>query len=302
MKKKKTLIIVAGPTAVGKTEMAIRLANYFSTEIISADSRQFYKDLKIGTAAPTEDELKSAKHHFIGNLTLENYYNVSIYEQQAIMVVEEIFQKSDFAIVVGGSGLYIDALCNGIDDLPDADENLREEIKRKYSENGLEYLQKEVEKIDPVYYAICDTKNPKRLMRALEVCVATGKPYSSLRKNNKVIRNFEIIKLCLFTEREILNERINNRVDKMIESGLLDEAKKMHPFKHLNSLNTVGYKELFKYFEDEISLEQAITDIKTNSRRYAKRQVTWFKKDPEFLWVKPEFEEILNCIKEKLAE
>lgn len=302
MNKKKVLIVIAGPTAVGKTEMAIQLAQYFSTEIISADSRQFYKDLIIGTAAPTDDELKKAMHHFIGNLSLSDYYNVSIYEQQALQKLETIFEKSDFAIAVGGSGLYINALCHGIDELPDAEEYLREQIKTDFAKFGLEYLQKKVMELDPVYFENCDQKNPKRLMRAFEVCLATGKPYSSLRKNFKAKRNFEIIKICLISDREVLNERINLRVEKMMDSGLLEEAKKMLPYKDLNSLNTVGYKELFRYFENEISLEQAIIDIKTNSRRYAKRQVTWFKKDSEFCWLKPELSDILKCISEKLSE
>lgn len=286
--KAKTLIIVSGPTAVGKTKFAIELAKALKTEIISCDSRQFYHEMKIGTAYPSQEELTEVKHHFIGNLNLSDYYNVSIYEKAALQQLEIIFQSSDFAVAVGGSGLYIQALCDGIDELPDADEELRNSIKQNYAQEGLSYLQAEVIKHDPVYYESCDQQNPKRLMRALEVCLATSIPYSQQRTNKKAERPFKIIKLVLNTDRSELNERINARVDQMLENGLVEEAKVLYPFKDLNALNTVGYKELFAYFDGKISLEQAIIDIKTNSRRYAKRQVTWFKRDPQFRWITPQ--------------
>jgi len=281
----KELIVIAGPTAVGKTSYAIELAKKYKTEILSADSRQFYRELQIGTAAPTEEELAAAPHHFIGNLSIHDYYNVSMYEQEAIHLIEDLFQKHDKLIVVGGSGLYIDALCYGIDELPDADKSLRSEIKRRFAEEGIEYLQKEVERLDPDFYKVVDKNNHKRLQRALEVCLATGKTYSSQRTNKKKSRPFKIRKIVLNMERELLYERINKRVDLMMEAGLLDEVKSLLPNRELNALKTVGYTELFRFLDGDISLEQAVTDIKTNSRRYSKRQVTWFKRYDDFEWI-----------------
>jgi len=281
----KELIVIAGPTAVGKTSYAIELAQKYNTEILSADSRQFYRELQIGTAAPTKEELAAAPHHFIGNLSIHDYYNVSIYEQEALALIEQLFEKHDKLIVVGGSGLYIDALCYGIDELPDADESLRSEIKRRFAEEGIEYLQKEVERLDPEFYKIVDRNNHKRLQRALEVCLATGKTYSSQRSNKRKNRPFKIRKLVLNMDRQKLYERINKRVDLMMEQGLLDEVKSLLPYRDLNALKTVGYTELFRYIDGDISLEQAVTDIKTNSRRYSKRQVTWFKRYDDFEWI-----------------
>lgn len=297
---KKKLIVVAGPTAVGKTDISIKLAQHYSTEILSADSRQFYRELQIGTATPSAEELSIVPHHFIGNLSISDYYNVSIYEQQALEVLNSVFATNDFAVVAGGSGLYIHALCHGIDDLPDPDENLRDEINLIYKNSGLEGLQQKLETLDPEFYQTIDKVNPKRLMRAIEVCVATGTTYTELRKNTKKSRKFQAIKIGLIREKQELYEMINARVDKMVEMGLLDEALKLLPYKDKNALNTVGYKELFRYFNGEISLEQAITDIKTNSRRYAKRQITWFKKDPEICWFHPdEYLSIIKFINEK---
>jgi len=283
--KNKELIVIAGPTAVGKTSYAIELAQKYQTEILSADSRQFYRELQIGTAAPSKEELAAAPHHFIGNLSIHDYYNVSIYEQEAMLLIDKLFQKHDKLIVVGGSGLYIDALCYGIDELPDADESLRSEIKRRFAEEGIGYLQKEVERLDPEFYKVVDQNNHKRLQRALEVCLATGKTYSSQRTNKKKSRPFKIQKLVLNMERELLYERINKRVDFMMQAGLLDEVKSLLAFRELNALKTVGYTELFRYLDGDISLEQAVTDIKTNSRRYSKRQVTWFKRYDDFEWI-----------------
>ncbi len=293
----KKMIVVAGPTAVGKTGTAIKIAKHFNTEIISADSRQFYHDLKIGTAYPTPDELALVKHHLVGNLELDQYYNVSIFENQALQTAGKLFENSDFVVVVGGSGLYINALCNGIDELPDADDNLRNSIKKDYDKNGLEWLQNQVQTLDPEYFEIVDKKNPKRLMRALEVCLGTGKTYTSLRVSDKKSRPFTIIKIALNLPREELFGKIASRVDQMIESGLVEEVKSMLPFRSLNSLNTVGYKEIFSFIDGKTSLEQSIEDIKTNTRRYAKRQITWFKKDEEFKWFSPnDFDEIISYI------
>ena len=283
--KDKKLIIIAGPTAVGKTSYAIELAKKYNTEIISTDSRQFYRELQIGTAAPTKEELEAAPHNFIGNLSIHDYYNVSIYEKEAVARITEIFKTKDVVIAVGGSGLYIDALCYGIDELPDAEPKLRQEIKDKFAKHGIEYLQDEVRKLDPDYFAVADINNHKRLQRALEVCIQTGKTYSSQRTERKQKRDFEIEKIVLNMPREILYQRINKRVDIMIEDGLIEEVKGLIPNKDLNALNTVGYKELFLYFDGKISLEQAITDINTHSRRYAKRQITWFKRYDDFKWI-----------------
>ncbi len=283
--KNKKLILIAGPTAVGKTSYAIDLAKKYNTEIISTDSRQFYREMQIGTAAPTAEELAAAPHNFIGNLSIHDYYNVSIYEKEAVKRIHKLFEQHDVVVAVGGSGLYIDALCYGIDDLPDAEPKLRQDIKDKFAIHGIEYLQDEVRRLDPDYFAEADIMNHKRLQRALEVCIQTGKTYSSQRTRSKQKREFEIEKIVLNMPRETLYQRINKRVDIMVEDGLVEEAKGLLEFEDLNALNTVGYKELFQYFNSKISLEQAITDIKTHSRRYAKRQVTWFKRYDDFKWI-----------------
>ncbi|MCX6230214.1 MAG: tRNA (adenosine(37)-N6)-dimethylallyltransferase MiaA [Bacteroidetes bacterium] len=283
-KKTKTLIVITGPTAVGKTAMAIRIAQHFATEIISADSRQFYKELNIGVAKPSNEELAAATHHFIGNISITEAYNVSKFETEALLCLENIFQTKDAAVLVGGSGLYIDAVCKGIDELPDPDEELREDIKQLFAKEGIEALRSRLKVLDPDYYHQVDLANPKRIMRALEVCLCTGKPFSSLRLNQQEPRLFNIIKIGLNRKREDLYEMINKRVDIMLETGLLDEARAMLPYQHLNALNTVGYKELFAYFNNEYSLNQAIDKIKVNSRRYAKRQLTWFTRYNDIEW------------------
>ena len=283
----KTLIVVLGPTAIGKTALSIKLARHFKTEIISSDSRQLFKEMKIGTAVPSAEELNSVKHHFIGNLSISDYYNVSKFEKEALQKLDNIFLKNNLAIMVGGSGLYIDAVCKGIDDLPDPDKKLRHEINEIFKSSGIEALQKKLKELDPEYYLIVDLKNPKRLMRAIEVCLQTGKTYTSLRKNKTGKRDFNIIKIGLNCEREKLFDRINLRVDKMINEGLLDEVKELYKHKNLNSLNTVGYKEIFDFLDNKTTFEQAIENIKTNTRRYAKRQLTWFKRDEEIKWFHP---------------
>lgn len=293
-----TLIIILGPTASGKTELAIKLAKEFNTEIISSDSRQFYKEMNIGTAKPSKKELDSVKHHLIGHLSVKEYYNVSMFESDVINILDKIFSTKDIAIMTGGSGLYIDVVCKGIDQLPDAEDELRKRIKNDFQNHGLEFLQKELFRFDPDFYKETDLSNPKRIIRALEVCQATGMKYSDLRKGNKKKRDFNILKIGLKLQREYLFERINHRVDKMMHSGLPEEAKSLYQFRHLNALNTVGYKELFSLFEGKYELKTAVEKIKTNTRRYAKRQITWFKRDPQIHWFNPkDYEEIRNLIR-----
>ena len=282
---KNTLIVIAGPTGIGKTALAIDVAKHFNTEIVSADSRQFYKELKIGAAFPNHKELSVVKHHFIGNLSITDEYNVSKYEQDALQTLETIFTTHNTAVLVGGSGLYLDAVCKGIDDLPDPDPELRESIKTLFNENGITALQSKLKLLDPEYYNQVDRDNPKRLMRAIEVCITTGKTYTSLRLSNPKPRNFNIVKIGLFTDREVMYWRINQRTDKMIKDGLIEEAFSLLPFRNYNALNTVGYKELFNYFDKTITLEEAIDKIKIHTRRYAKRQLTWFNKDDKIIWI-----------------
>lgn len=296
----KSLIVICGPTAVGKTAISIKIAKALNTEIISADSRQFYRELKIGVASPGMVELKAVKHHFIGHLSITDYYNVSRFENDIIGFLGNYFKSKNLALLVGGSGLYIDAICNGIDYLPDPDDDLRKNLKSKLIEQGLEPLKQELKKLDPDYYQVVDLQNPNRIMRALEVCIITGKPYSSFRIKNIKPRNFNVIKVGLDLPRKELFERIENRVDHMIESGLIEEVKSLEQFRNLNSLNTVGYKEIFHYLDGNCSLIDAIDKIKTNTRHYAKRQLTWFKKDKAITWFHPdEIEKIIDYIEER---
>ena len=275
----KTLIIVLGPTAIGKTSLSIQLAKHFNTEIISADSRQFYKELLIGAAPPSAKELSEVKHHFIQHLSVSQDYNVGKFEEDAILKIEELFTKNDKVIMVGGSGLYIDAICKGFDKMPETPSEIREEVISLYKKNGIDFLQNEVQQKDPFFYNEVDRNNPQRLLRALEVMYSTNKTFSSFRNKKDKKRNFKIIKIGLETDRELLYNRINERVDIMMENGLLQEVKSLTHFKNKNSLQTVGYKELFEHLEGKITLEEALNKIKQNSRRFAKRQITWFKKD-----------------------
>ncbi len=278
------LVVIQGPTASGKTSVAIKLAKYFNTEIISADSRQFYREIPIGTAAPTQLELDEVSHHFIGNLSIADDYNVYKFEHDVIDLLNTKFANSPIVILTGGSGLYIDAVCNGIDLLPDIDKEIRKSVTSIFENDGIEALLEKLLELDPIYYHQVDKNNPKRLMRAIEVCLQTNSTYSELRKNKPQQRCFDIIKIGLKIPREIIVERINNRVDEMIANGWVDEAKLVFPYRKFNSLNTVGYKELFTFFDGEFTLNQAIEKIKTNTRRYAKRQMTWLRRDKNINW------------------
>ena len=301
--KKPLLICVVGPTAIGKTSLAIQLAKAFSTEIISADSRQFYKEMSIGTAVPSKEELAAVTHHFIHNISIFENYSVGDFERDAIQLLNEIFRKNDVAIMVGGSGLYVDAVVNGLDNFPEISPEIRKQLKKELKENGIEILQKELQRVDPVYFEKVDIHNPHRLIRALEIYRATGKPYSSFLRKESSTRDFETILIGLTAERETIYERINLRVDKMLEDGLMDEAKSLYPHSEKNALQTVGYRELFEYFDGKISKEEAISEIKKNTRRFAKRQNTWFKKNESINWFnyKTDVSEIIHFINEKNA-
>ena len=285
---RKLLLVIAGPTAVGKTSLSIHLAQSLKTEILSADSRQFYSEMHIGTARPSDHELRLVPHHFIGHISIQDEYNVSRFETDALNLITNLFRDHQVVIITGGSGLYLNAVCNGIDDLPDPDNTLREELKLLYIHEGIESLRSKLRLLDPDYYSIVDLANPKRLLRALEVCITTGTPYSALRQNKPKQRDFEIIRIGLTREKQELNDRINKRVDMMMGEGLLDEVRQLLPYRNLNALNTVGYKEFFPYFTGEISLDNAIANVKTHSRRYAKRQMTWFRKDESYKWFHPD--------------
>ena len=299
---KKHLIVLAGPTASGKTATAIKLAKAFNTEIISADSRQFYKELSIGTAAPTEDELRQVKHHFVHHLSIDDKYDVAEYEKDVLLYLKEYFKTNDIAIMTGGSGLFIDAVCNGLDEMPDISEETRAEVTQIYEKGGLEALQIEVERVDPEYYSIVDKQNPRRLQRAIEVFHQTGKPYSTFRQRNAAEREFDVIKLALLWDRNDLIERINKRVDCMMEQGLLEEVKSVYPKRHLNSLNTVGYKELFDYLDGKCILEQAVEQIKISTRQYAKRQMTWLRKYNDYQWFTVnQVDEMISFIKKLIS-
>ncbi|MDR1091228.1 MAG: tRNA (adenosine(37)-N6)-dimethylallyltransferase MiaA [Prevotella sp.] len=281
----KSLIVLPGPTGVGKTALSINLAGYYGASIISADSRQFFKGLDIGTAAPTAEEKSRARHHLVGMLDVSDYYSASEFERDALALIEEEHKSRDIVIASGGSMMYIDALCTGIDDVPTIDEKLRQEVYAVYEREGLEPIRSRLKMLDPDFYNEVDLKNHKRVIHALEVCLMTGKPYSSFRTNTKKQRPFNIVKIGLMRNREELYERINRRVDKMMAQGLLEEANRFYPQRHLNSLNTVGYKELFKYLDGEWTLEFAVEKIKQNTRIYSRKQMTWFKRDKEIHWI-----------------
>lgn len=297
MESKKKLFVIVGPTAVGKTALSIQLAKAFDTEILSADSRQFFKEMSIGTAKPTAIEMGAIKHHFIDSHSISEEYNVGKFETEAIQVLNTLFETKDYAILVGGSGLYIDAVCNGLDELPEASAEIRQQLKLLYEEKGIAALQEQLKELDLNYYNQVDLNNPQRLMRALEVCLSTGKTYSEQRAGKTKKRNFKTIKIGLNSSREALYERINKRVDEMMQEGLLDEVKSLLPYQNKNALQTVGYKELFDYLENKTTLEQAVELIKQHTRNFAKRQLTWFKRDEQIQWFEPyEFEKIKQYI------
>lgn len=297
----KTVIIIAGPTAVGKTSIAIEVAKYFKTEIISADSRQCYKELNVGVARPLEEELSAVPHHFIASHSIHQTVNAGVFEQYALDKLDAIFRQNNIAVMVGGTGLYIKAFCEGIDEIPEVPELVRKEITSAYEQNGLHWLQEQIKILDPEFYKVGEIQNPQRLMRALEVFKATGKSILHFRKGTKTKRDFAIIKIALELPKEMLHRNINTRVDQMMEAGLLEEAKRLIPYQHLNALQTVGYKELFDHFNGEINLAEAIEEIKKNTRQYAKRQMTWFKKDKEYSWLAPDSKQVLQIILDRFS-
>ncbi|WP_317163391.1 tRNA (adenosine(37)-N6)-dimethylallyltransferase MiaA [Mucilaginibacter arboris] len=298
---KKVLLVVAGPTAAGKTALAIQLAKYFKTEILSADSRQFYKEMSIGTAKPSAEELAAVPHHFIGSHSITDRFSVADFEKAALEKLAELYQKHDVAIIVGGSGLYLQAVEQGFDEIPEADLQERERWNQLYEQQGLEYLQQQLKILDPEYYQKVDVQNPQRIIRALEVSSSTGKTFSSFLTKIKKERPFKIIKIGINPNRKILYDMINRRVDLMVENGLIEEVKQLLPYQHLNALKTVGYKELFEAFNNNLPVKEALEKIKQNTRHFAKRQITWFKKDEEIKWfdsadVKPVLDYILPLI------
>ncbi|XCF05396.1 tRNA (adenosine(37)-N6)-dimethylallyltransferase MiaA [Tamlana crocina] len=278
------LISITGPTAIGKTALSIKLAQHFNTEIISADSRQFFKEMQIGTAAPTPEELSAAKHHFIHHKSIHDQYSVGAFERDAITRLDALFEKHNLVVMVGGSGLYVDAVVNGLDDFPDVDGSIRDTLNTDLDKKSLSHLQEQLKVLDPISYNTIAIDNPHRVIRALEICIGTGQPYSSFLNKEKDKRNFKTITIGLSAERPTIYSRIEKRVDMMMDDGLLEEAKSLFPQRHLNAMNTVGYKELFNYFEGQWSLDFAISEIKKNTRRFAKRQLTWFRKNEDTLW------------------
>jgi tRNA dimethylallyltransferase len=302
MNKSKVLIVIAGPTAIGKTALAIKIARHFNTEILSADSRQFFKEMSIGTAKPTNEELQAAKHHFINSHNIKEQVSVGSYEKEALELLHQLFQSHDVLVMVGGSGLYINAVLHGFDELPPVKEDIRKSLNDKLLNEGIIPLQQELQAIDPAYYAEVDIHNPQRIIRALEVYHSTGTTFSSFRSGIKKERPFKTIIIGLDMPREKLYERINTRVDLMIAQGLIDEVKTLQEYKHLNSLNTVGYSEIFDFLEGKITLVQAIDAIKQNTRRFAKRQLTWFRKTENIHWFSPEEEKkVISFIEKEIT-
>lgn len=299
----KYLICIVGPTAIGKTSLSIKLAQVFNTEILSADSRQFYKEMNIGTAAPTPGELASAPHHFVHHISVKDNYSVGDFERDALHKAEDLFRKNDVLILVGGSGLYVKSLLEGLDNFPEVSPKIRQDLNEQLRRNGISSLQEQLQLVDPDYYKVVDRDNPHRVIRALEISLGTGEPYSSFLDRGKSPRSFKTIKIGLTAPRKIIYERINHRVDIMMEAGLLEEAKQLFPLRSLNALNTVGYKELFAFLEGQQTLQEAVEEIKKNTRRFAKRQLTWFKKEEEITWFDytTPVEEIITCVKERMA-
>jgi len=301
--KRPTLLVILGPTGVGKTNISLQLAEHFACSIISSDSRQFYRELKIGTAAPTDTQLARVRHYFVGSHSIFDEYNAGHYEQDAIQLLDELFQKQDVVMLVGGSMMYIDAVCNGMDNIPTVDPEIRAYWQKQFADFGLEFIQDELKRLDPIHFVQVDIQNPKRIIHALEICSMTGKTYSDLRTGERKVRNFNILKIGLNRPRPELYERINARVDEMMANSLLHEAEQFYQFKHLNTLNTVGYKELYEYLDGNWSLDFAVNMIKQDSRRYAKRQMTWFNRDKEIRWFHPEDEAgIMEYVEEQTTK
>ncbi len=299
---KKLLVVIAGPTAVGKTSFAIKLAKHFNSEIISADSRQFYKEISIGTAKPTTQELAEVKHHFINSHSILEEMNAGQYETEALKLLNQLFKKHNILFLVGGSGLYIRALCDGLDSFPPISLEIRQNILDQYKKLGLKYLQNELQKVDPEYFNKVDIKNPQRLMRALEVSIGTGKPYSQFKKKTKKVREFGVFKIGLQLDRELLYKQIDERVLKMMKDGLLNEVKSVYSYKHINALQTVGYTELFDHLDGAIDLQNAIANIQQNTRRFAKRQMTWFRREEEMHWVSSkDYKHLVDLLAEKIV-
>ncbi len=296
------LIVLLGPTGVGKTDIAIKLAQHFSSEIISCDSRQFYREMRTGTAVPSDEQLRLVKHHFIQFIPADKYYSSSIFERDVLALLPSLFSKNKIVIMTGGSGMYIDAVCHGTDDIPDVEQEVRDKYNSLYIETGIEGLRQALKILDPEHYKRVDLRNHKRIIRALEICESTGRPYSSFLLRQKRERDFRIIKTGLNMDREELYDRINRRVDKMVSDGLEEEAHELFQKRHLNAFNTLGYKEFFDYFEGKTSRDKAIELIKRNSRRYSKRQLTWWARDKEITWFNPsEMDRIINFLEEKLS-
>ncbi|NAS30883.1 tRNA (adenosine(37)-N6)-dimethylallyltransferase MiaA [Flavobacteriaceae bacterium R38] len=298
------LISIVGPTAIGKTALAIEIAKFFKTEILSADSRQFYKEMKIGTAVPSDEELQQVKHHFIQHKSIFDAYTVGDFEKDAIAKTTELFKNNNILVLVGGSGLYVNAVINGLDDFPEINPEIRIQLNKNLEEDGIETLQQQLKVLDPDYYNKVDLKNPHRLIRALEICIGTNQPFSSFLNHKKSNRNFIPITIALTAERHLIYERINKRVDIMIKEGLVEEAQQLHKYKDLNAMQTVGYRELFQYFEKEWTLEFAIKEIKKNTRRFAKRQLTWYRKDESIIWIDNQtpINEAIAIIQSKINE
>ena len=301
--KRPTLLVILGPTGVGKTNISLSLAEHFGCPIVSSDSRQFYKELQIGTAAPTADQLKRVKHYFIGTHSIHDEYNAGQYESDVITLLDELFKQHNVVMLVGGSMMYIDAVCNGMDDIPNVDAETRAFWMKQLDELGLEFIQNELKRLDPIHYEQVDLQNSKRILHALEICSMTGEPYSSFRTGQRKERNFNILKIGLNRPRPELYDRINLRVDEMLEEGLLKEAEEFYPFRHMNTLNTVGYKEIYEYMNGNWTLDFAINMIKQDSRRYAKRQLTWFNRDKGILWFHPdELESKIELVTQNLLK
>ena len=292
-----TLIVITGPTAVGKTELCIKLAKHYGIPIVNADSRQIYRELRIGTASPTAEQLSEVKHYFVGSIGIDDYYNASLYEQDVLRVLESEFSHSPIQLLTGGSMMYIDAVCNGIDDIPTIRDDIRQEMKRRYQEEGLDALCADLQRLDPEHYAVVDRKNYRRVIHALEICYQTGQTYTSFRKQERKQRPFRIVKIGLNRDRDELYQRINRRVDQMMTDGLLDEARSLYDKRTNNALNTVGYKEMFAFLDGTWTLDEAVERMKGNTRRYARKQLTWFRRDADMQWFHPgQQEDILKYI------